>query len=104
MSFWRIIGQHAPSEHNKEEARHADASVLPPSVPNPDKIPSGDNTREAASKVWACLRETGESTVSEICVKTGLSPDAAHRAIGLLVRQEKLHFEFRHRKERIRLR
>ena len=57
----------------------------------------------AAGKVWKYLHQNGESSMAKIARDTGLPNALAHRAIGWLAREGKLHIDKDNRAEMIRL-
>ena len=48
---------------------------------------------DAAGKVWHFLDENGEASVTKITTATGLGKNEVQRAIGWLLKEDKLHIE-----------
>lgn len=48
---------------------------------------------EAAGKIWHYLDENGESSVSKVTTETGLGKNEVQRAIGWLLKEDKLNIE-----------
>ncbi len=63
-----------------------------------------DEVGEAAGRVWQYLNTNGESSVTRICKDTKLEAKLCQRAIGWLVKEEKLQVRQQGRTEFISLR
>lgn len=61
------------------------------------------NIGEAAGKVWAYLDKNGPSSVSKITTETGLNKNDIQRAIGWLLKEDKLSIEMVGRAETLSL-
>ena len=48
---------------------------------------------DAAGKVWHYLDKNGEASVSKVTTETGLGKNDVQRAIGWLLKEDKLHIE-----------
>jgi hypothetical protein len=48
---------------------------------------------DAAGKVWHYLDKNGEASVSKVTTETGLGKNEVQRAIGWLLKEDKLHIE-----------
>ena len=58
---------------------------------------------EAAGKVWHYLDENGGASVTKITTETGLGKNEVQRAIGWLLREDKLNVETNGRAETLSL-
>ncbi len=54
---------------------------------------------EAAGKIWHYLNENGDSSISKITTETGLGKNDVQRAIGWLLKEDKLTLETSGRSE-----
>lgn len=61
------------------------------------------NIGEAAGKVWAYLDKNGPSSVSKVTNETGLNKNDIQRAIGWLLKEDKLSIEMVGRAETLSL-
>lgn len=48
---------------------------------------------EAAGKIWHYLDENGDASVSKVTTETGLGKNEVQRAIGWLLKEDKLNIE-----------
>ena len=48
---------------------------------------------EAAGKIWHYLDENGEASVTKVSTETGLGKNEIQRAIGWLLKEDKLNIE-----------
>ena len=48
---------------------------------------------EAAGKIWHYLDENGEASVTKVATETGLGKNEVQRAIGWLLKEDKLQIE-----------
>ncbi len=48
---------------------------------------------DAAGKIWHYLNENGDASVSKITTETGLGKNDVQRAIGWLLKEDKLNIE-----------
>jgi len=48
---------------------------------------------EAAGKIWHYLDENGEASVTKIATETGLGKNEVQRAMGWLLKEDKLNIE-----------
>ncbi|MBS4051421.1 winged helix-turn-helix domain-containing protein [Methylomonas rivi] len=48
---------------------------------------------DAAGKIWHYLNENGDASVSKITTETGLGKNEVQRAIGWLLKEDKLNIE-----------
>ncbi|MCQ8104921.1 winged helix-turn-helix domain-containing protein [Methylomonas sp. SURF-2] len=48
---------------------------------------------DAAGKIWHYLNENGEASVSKVTTETGLGKNEVQRAIGWLLKEDKLNVE-----------
>jgi len=48
---------------------------------------------EAAGKIWHYLDENGEASVTKVSTETGLGKNEVQRAIGWLLKEDKLNIE-----------
>ena len=58
---------------------------------------------EAAGKVWHYLEENGEASVTKVTNETGLGKNEVQRAIGWLLKEDKLNSEINGRVETLSL-
>ncbi|MDD2760114.1 MAG: winged helix-turn-helix domain-containing protein [Methylomonas sp.] len=58
---------------------------------------------EAAGKIWHYLDQNGESSVSKLTTETGLGKNEVQRAIGWLLKEDKLNIETNGRSETLSL-
>jgi len=58
---------------------------------------------DAAGKIWHYLDENGESSVTKITNETGLGKNEVQRAIGWLLKEDKLNIESNGRAETVSL-
>lgn len=58
---------------------------------------------EAAGKVWHYLDKNGEASVTKVANETGLGKNEVQRAIGWLLREDKLNIEIVGRTETLSL-
>jgi len=58
---------------------------------------------EAAGKIWQFLDKNGEASVSKITTETGLGKNEVQRAIGWLLKEDKLNIEVNGRTETVSL-
>ena len=58
---------------------------------------------DAAGKIWHYLDENGESSVTKITNETGLGKNDVQRAIGWLLKEDKLNIESNGRAEIVSL-
>ncbi len=58
---------------------------------------------EAAGKIWHYLDENGESSVTKVTTETGLGKNEVQRAIGWLLKEDKLNIEVVGRAETLSL-
>lgn len=58
---------------------------------------------EAAGKVWHYLNENGEASVTKVANETGLGKNEVQRAIGWLLKEDKLNIEMIGRAETLSL-
>lgn len=58
---------------------------------------------EAAGKIWNYLNENGEASVTKIGNDTGLGKNEVQRAIGWLLKEDKLKIEVNGRAETVSL-
>lgn len=58
---------------------------------------------DAAGKIWHYLDENGESSVTKITNETGLGKNEVQRALGWLLKEDKLNIEMIGRTETISL-
>lgn len=58
---------------------------------------------EAAGKVWHYLNENGEASVTKVTNETGLAKNEVQRAIGWLLKEDKLNIEVVGRTETLSL-
>lgn len=67
----------------------------------------GDDMRDvigdAAGKIWHYLDENGESSVTKITNETGLGKNEVQRALGWLLKEDKLNIEVIGRAETVSL-
>jgi hypothetical protein len=61
------------------------------------------NIGEAAGKVWTYLDKNGPASVSKITTETGLNKNDIQRAIGWLLKEDKLAIEMVGRAETLSL-
>jgi predicted RNA-binding protein (virulence factor B family) len=61
------------------------------------------NIGEAAGKVWTYLDKNGPSSVSKVTNETGLNKNDIQRAIGWLLKEDKLSIEMVGRAETLSL-
>jgi hypothetical protein len=52
-----------------------------------------DEIGDAAGKIWHFLSENGEASVTKITTETGLGKNEVQRAIGWLLKEDKLNIE-----------
>ena len=52
-----------------------------------------DTIGDAAGKIWHYLNENGDSSVSKVTTETGLGKNEVQRAIGWLLKEDKLNIE-----------
>lgn len=62
-----------------------------------------DAIGEAAGKIWHYLNENGEASVTKIGNDTGLGKNEVQRAIGWLLKEDKLNIEVIGRAETLTL-
>jgi hypothetical protein len=48
---------------------------------------------DAAGKIWHYLNENGDASVSKVTTETGLGKNEVQRAIGWLLKEDKLNIE-----------
>ena len=48
---------------------------------------------DAAGKIWHYLNENGDASVSKVTAETGLGKNEVQRAIGWLLKEDKLNIE-----------
>ena len=58
---------------------------------------------DAAGKIWHYLDENGESSVTKITNETGLGKNEVQRALGWLLKEDKLNIEVIGRAETVSL-
>jgi hypothetical protein len=58
---------------------------------------------DAAGKIWHYLNENGEVSVSKVTTETGLGKNEVQRAIGWLLKEDKLNIEVVGRAETLSL-
>ncbi|MBS3964948.1 MAG: winged helix-turn-helix domain-containing protein [Methylomonas sp.] len=58
---------------------------------------------EAAGKIWHYLEENGDASVNKITTETGLGKNEVQRAIGWLLKEDKLSIENNGRTETLSL-
>jgi hypothetical protein len=58
---------------------------------------------EAAGKIWNYLDTNGESSVTKVTTETGLGKNEVQRAIGWLLKEDKLNIEVIGRAETLSL-
>ncbi|MFA5985245.1 MAG: winged helix-turn-helix domain-containing protein [Methylococcaceae bacterium] len=58
---------------------------------------------DAAGKVWQFLEKNGPSSVTKITTETGLNKNDIQRAIGWLLKEDKLEIELKGRIETLSL-
>ena len=58
---------------------------------------------DAAGKIWKFLNENGEASVTKITSETGISKNDIQRAIGWLLKEDKLLIEMKGRAETLSL-
>lgn len=58
---------------------------------------------DAAGKIWKFLNENGEASVTKITSETGISKNEIQRAIGWLLKEDKLLIEMKGRAETLSL-
>ena len=58
---------------------------------------------DAAGKIWHYLDENGDTSVSKITTETGLGKNEVQRAIGWLLKEDKLNIEMIGRAETLSL-
>lgn len=52
-----------------------------------------DAIGDAAGKIWHYLNENGDASVSKVTTETGLGKNEVQRAIGWLLKEDKLSIE-----------
>lgn len=52
-----------------------------------------DAIGDAAGKIWHYLNENGDASVSKVTTETGLGKNEVQRAIGWLLKEDKLNIE-----------
>jgi hypothetical protein len=62
-----------------------------------------DSIGEVAGKIWTYLSENGASSVNKITVETGENKNDIQRAIGWLLKEDKLNIEMVGRAETLSL-
>jgi predicted RNA-binding protein (virulence factor B family) len=62
-----------------------------------------DSIGEVAGKIWHYLNQNGPSSVNKITVETGESKNDIQRAIGWLLKEDKLNIEMVGRAETLSL-
>lgn len=58
---------------------------------------------EAAGKIWNYLDQNGEASVNKITTETGLGKNEVQRALGWLLKEDKLNIEVVGRTETVSL-
>jgi hypothetical protein len=58
---------------------------------------------DAAGKIWHYLNENGDASVSKVTTETGLGKNEVQRAIGWLLKEDKLNIEVVGRAETLSL-
>ncbi len=58
---------------------------------------------DAAGKIWKFLNENGEASVTKISTETGIGKNDIQRAIGWLLKEDKLVIELKGRAETLSL-
>ncbi|OAI10530.1 hypothetical protein A1359_16605 [Methylomonas lenta] len=58
---------------------------------------------EAAGKIWHFLKENGDASVTKVTTETGLGKNEVQRAIGWLLKEDKLNIEIVGRAETLSL-
>ncbi len=58
---------------------------------------------EAAGKIWHYLETNGEASVTKVTTETGLGKNEVQRAIGWLLKEDKLNVETNGRAETLSL-
>ncbi|MGR8929725.1 MAG: winged helix-turn-helix domain-containing protein [Gammaproteobacteria bacterium] len=58
---------------------------------------------EAAGKIWHYLNENGEASVTKVTSETGLGKNEVQRAVGWLLKEDKLNIETSGRAETLSL-
>lgn len=58
---------------------------------------------DAAGKIWHYLNENGEASVTKLTTETGLGKNEVQRAIGWLLKEDKLNIELTGRAETLSL-
>ncbi|MCK9607378.1 MAG: winged helix-turn-helix domain-containing protein [Methylomonas sp.] len=48
---------------------------------------------DAAGKIWHYLNENGDASVSKVTTETGLGKNEVQRAVGWLLKEDKLNIE-----------
>jgi predicted HTH transcriptional regulator len=57
----------------------------------------------AAGKIWKFLNENGEASVTKVTTETGINKNDIQRAIGWLLKEDKLQIEMKGRAETLSL-